>query len=191
MPHLKIRNILILTRRGAEFLQCHSNAFISNPLIDKTKIAFSGLQHTIAVQHYALNELNQDTMFLTEHELRLLQQPGNKVPDFKFTNKEGHTISAEIELSCKSEQQLCIALSHALLTISQGKTDQVHYLSSSKAILRKYEKILRRQKIPLWSYDNKSRKWRPQEDQHFLCKDFKNFIYFGFKEIQEFKQFIG
>jgi DNA-binding MarR family transcriptional regulator len=189
--HLRFRNILIITNRGSEFLQAYSNAVIISPLIDKTKIRISGMQHCLAIQSFSLSMILPETEFETEHELRLSQKPGTKVPDFLVYDENKLKTAIEIELSAKSNEQTEIAFSHALEGLKENKFDNLIYASSSRAILRKYEKLSKKKEIGIWFRSQESKRWFASLEGAIDPIDFKEQISFRFDKVDYFKSFIG
>lgn len=189
--HLRFRNLIIITQRGAEFLQAYSNSVISSPLTDKTKISVSGIQHCLATQSFALSMIGSETKFESEHELRLKQSPGEKVPDFLMTDDNKSTIAVEVELSSKSLEQTEIAFSHALIALHEKKFDQLIYCSSSKAILRKYEKLSKKNSIGIWERNQQTKKWIETRRSSITLSGLKTKISFRFDLVNYFKSFIG
>jgi DNA-binding PadR family transcriptional regulator len=158
-PHPVVRNVYILTRKGAEFLQHHCEQLIDNPMTDASKIGYATLAHTIAVQVYGIHYTDPETPFLTEAEIRKTQQAGQKVPDFLFRNELGYDTAVEIELTPKKLQQAEIMLSHSLESIAEERFDNVHIISHSDAILNRYVELMNKETISLWRMNRRSRKW--------------------------------
>lgn len=191
MPHPIIRNVIILTNRGVELLQSHSDSLIENVLLDKTKISYATLQHTIAVQDYAATIMTPDRRFSSEHELRSMQQPGRKVPDFMALSDDNRIASFEIELSSKSALQTEISVSHSLDMLANEETELLFYLSSSKAILKKYEQLFNRNTIPIWVRNTGYGQWFKSDEPPHYPRHYAGRISLGYDEVDRFKRFVG
>tara|TARA_R110002072_G_scaffold266301_1_gene425155 strand:- start:6955 stop:7821 length:867 start_codon:yes stop_codon:yes gene_type:complete len=170
-PHPVVKNIYLLTRKGANFLQHHCDQVIDNPMTDASKIGYATLAHTIAVQVYGIYYIDPETPFLTEAEIRKMQQAGQKVPDFLFRNELGYDTAVEIELTPKKLHQAEIMLSQALQSLVDQRFDHVHIISHSDAILNRYVELMNKETISLWCMNRSSRKWyRSRAEPIFIPK---------------------
>jgi len=137
--------------------------------IDPSKLNLNGMIHTLATQivtlDLLLNDANDYMTYLSERELesggskKLLKQPDTLVGD---KNGEG-ILAVEVELTMKNKRAMdhSFASIKSILTTDEAgfRASRVAYITQSKMIYKKLEKLAKADHVDRWVKDKELRRW--------------------------------
>lgn len=162
--------VLTLTPAGVEEIEphLHDAQLLGYPRQATSLIIWRQLRHDVLVQHATAKAWVAEGIeaFRTPRELQKQSIKGQKQPDAVW-HKAGRVVALELELSVKVGRefdQTILALLSVLgrLPGHQKLYDDVMLLSSSAAIITRYQRALQPgARLQLWERDA-ARRWEPQ-----------------------------